>query len=139
MLDPRPAGLTLEELLSALADSGRLTQLNLVRTSEGNGYQCSLQRPGTVRFHVSVRKTAVEAIFEACGPHASQTWEDHLGVEPGQLSTGPFTTYWHHPESDNLFTLSPNAPYPKDPLCEQLSKEEYDKLIEIAEDWSHLV
>jgi elongation factor P hydroxylase len=77
---PRPAGLTLEKIIERFAATGRLTQLSVVKS--GDRYQANLQRhDNRAAFSVSVKPTALEALFDVLKPFPYQTWEDHLALD----------------------------------------------------------
>ena len=78
MLAPRPSDLTLEQIIDAMARSGRVPMLILTKCDRG--YQCSLQRPEkTSAFGVFIKPTASEALLAALSPDPFHSWEDHLG------------------------------------------------------------
>lgn len=116
---------SLEYVIARLAATGRLPQLNVVQI-EGGRYQASLQRGRTSAFGVSVKDTAIEAIFDALGPGYGTTWEAHLDGKPAK----PETRYFYHPESDSLFTTTNGSDgRGGDPLCEEISRKRYYEIM----------
>lgn len=70
---------SLETIIERLAATNRLLRFSIVRSEDR--YQANIQRAGRNSFKVSVKPTALEAIFDVLGPDAYQTWEEHLRLD----------------------------------------------------------
>ena len=99
---PRPEWATLEVIIARLAATGRLPMLNLVKSEDR--FQASLQNADRKAFRVSVQRTAVDAVIDVLGPHAFQSWEDHLGITSADgydPTTQPFDEPNRHVDPDD--------------------------------------
>ncbi len=138
---PRPAWATLEFIIARLAATGRLSMLTLTKSEDR--YNSALQRPDRKAYNCAVKRNAVEALLDALGPHAFQSWEEHLGWP----EAAAWVTYWYHPESDSLIVIQPGETFPSDPLCEQIDAAGYALIksrqeaagVDDDDDGSHLI
>lgn len=66
----------LEDVLRALAQSGRLMHLTLVPSKKE--WQASFRETGGSGYRVVIKPDPVEALLAALGPRWGDTWEQHL-------------------------------------------------------------
>ena len=88
---PRPAEITLEEIIDRVAALGRLPALNL--TKSDRGYQCSVQRHNMTTWGVFHEPTASAALIAALSPYAFQSWDEHLALsqDPAPVEDDDFS------------------------------------------------
>lgn len=80
---------TLEEVLRALAESGRLMHVTLCPSK--NEWQASFRETGGSGYRVVIKPDPVEALVAALGPRWGDTWEQHLNNPSTKPPTAPKT------------------------------------------------